>query len=446
MRIVVIGAGVMGLACAFDLLGDGHEVTVLEGAPVTGGLAGSFDFGGVRVEKFYHFICGQDQVYFRWLRRLGLGERLRWRRTAMGFYYGGQLHRFGDPVSLLRFPPLSLKDRLRYGFHVWSAKRLKDWTPLENVRARDWLLEGEGEEPYRIIWEPLLKDKFREQTDTISAAWIWSRIHRLASSRDGLYRERLGYVEGGSQVIVDALTRGVVERGGDLRLETPVEKIRIEDGLARFVQAAGNEIPADAVVSTAPLPILIRLADSFPGSYVQEAKRIDNIGVRCIILKLRRPLSSYFWINANGDDVPICGLVEYTNLNPAENFGGFSLVYSPHYAPSSHPEYRRADGDVLAETIESISRVVPGFDPGTVVDHRVFRAPYAQPVCPAGFSSLLAPIVTSAPNLIAADTSHLLPHDRSISDSLALSERLTDAVRKRLAWSNGHNRTPSPEG
>ena len=119
----------------------------------------------------------------------------------------------------------------------------------------------------------MLKDKFREQTDGISAAWIWSRIHRLASSRDGLYRERLGYVEGGSQVIVDALTRGVVERGGDLRLETPVEKIRIEDGLARFVQAAGNEIPADAVVSTAPLPILIRLADSFPGSYVQEAKR-----------------------------------------------------------------------------------------------------------------------------------------------------------------------------
>jgi protoporphyrinogen oxidase len=135
--------------------------------------------------------------------------------------------------------------------------------------------------------------------------------------------------------------------------------------------------------------------------------------------------------------VPICGLIEYTNLNPSESFGGFSLVYSPHYAPSSSAAYRRPDGEVFAETIESISRVVPGFDAESVVDHRVFRAPYAQPVCPAGFSSLLAPIVTSAPNLIAADTSHLMPHDRSISDSLGLSERLTDAVRRRLAGGNG---------
>jgi len=36
---------------------------------------------------------------------------------------------------------------------------------------------------------------------------------------------------------------------------------------------------------------------------------------------------------------------------------------------------------------------------------------------------------TAVPNLVAGDTSHLLPHDRSISDSLALAERLTAAMR-----------------
>jgi protoporphyrinogen oxidase len=81
LRIVIIGAGVMGLASALDLLEDGHDVTILEAAPVTGGLAGSFDFGGVAAEKFYHFICGADRVYFRWLARLGLESRLVWRRT-----------------------------------------------------------------------------------------------------------------------------------------------------------------------------------------------------------------------------------------------------------------------------------------------------------------------------------------------------------------------------
>ena len=101
MKIVVIGAEVMGLASAFDLLQDGHEVTVLETAPAPGGLAGSFDFDGTPAEKFYHFICGSDHVYFRWLRRLDLADRLRWRRTSMGMFYDGRLHPFGDPLSLL---------------------------------------------------------------------------------------------------------------------------------------------------------------------------------------------------------------------------------------------------------------------------------------------------------------------------------------------------------
>jgi protoporphyrinogen oxidase len=130
LKIVVIGAGIMGLASAFELAGDGHEVTVLETASIPGGLAGSFDFDGVRVEKFYHFICGADHVYFRWLRRLGLEDRLRWRRTSMAMFWDGRLQPFGDPMSLLRFAPLSMVDRLRYGVHVLSARRTNDWKAL----------------------------------------------------------------------------------------------------------------------------------------------------------------------------------------------------------------------------------------------------------------------------------------------------------------------------
>ncbi len=78
-----------------------------------------------------------------------------------------------------------------------------------------------------------------------------------------------------------------------------------------------------------------------------------------------------------------------------------------------------------------------GFDRATVVDYRVFREPFAQPVCPVGFTSRLAPLRTPVENLVAADTTHLLPHDRSISDSLALSERLVGALRESMALDSG---------
>ena len=154
--------------------------------------------------------------------------------------------------------------------------------------------------------------------------------------------------------------------------------------------------------------------------------------MRCIVLKMRKPLTPYFWINVN-DELPVCGLIEYTNLNPPEAFRGSTLLYSPLYVPASHPRYRDPDDEVVKETLDSIARIVPEFDRSTVLDYRVFREPFAQPVCPVGFTSRLAPLRTPISNLVAADTTHLLPHDRSISDSLALSHRLLGALREAMA-------------
>jgi protoporphyrinogen oxidase len=436
VRVLIAGAGVMGLAAALDLLEEGHQVEVFEAAERPGGLAGSFDFGSVRAEKFYHFLCGCDRVYFRWLDRLGLSKRLRWRRTGMAVFRDERLHAFGDPLSLLRFSPLSPSARLRYGLQVLSAKRRTDWKELENVRARDWLLEGAGEEAYRVVWEPLLRQKFADETDTISAAWIWSRIHRLASSRNRVFQEWLGFLEGGSDAFVEALVEAVSARGGRIHCASPIERLYFEDSRVLGARASGRDHSADAVVSTIPLSFLLRIAPDLPAGYRQQAVDLGNIGVRCIVLKMRKPLTPYFWINVN-DDLPVCGLIEYTNLNPPTSFGGQTLVYSPLYVPASHPRYRSPEDQVLEETLDGIARIVPGFDRATVADCRVFREPFAQPVCPVRFTSRLAPLRTPVRNLVAADTTHLLPHDRSISDSLALAQKLLGAFREAMAQPAG---------
>lgn len=45
MRIVVIGAGIVGASCALELLRDGHEVTVIEPAEAGGPQAASYGHG-----------------------------------------------------------------------------------------------------------------------------------------------------------------------------------------------------------------------------------------------------------------------------------------------------------------------------------------------------------------------------------------------------------------
>ena len=99
MRIVVVGAGAMGLAAAYHACKAGHAVTLVEAGPEPGGMAAHFDFGGLSLERYYHFVCKPDAPTFALMQELGIGDKMRWRSTSMGYFVGGRLHKWAT-----RFP------------------------------------------------------------------------------------------------------------------------------------------------------------------------------------------------------------------------------------------------------------------------------------------------------------------------------------------------------
>src|ERR1022692_3978923 len=102
-RVVVIGAGLSGLAASYDLVRAGCQVTLLEAASDFGGLASSFQVEGAAVERFYHFICRSDAHLMRLVGQLGLGSRLHWGSMRTAFFVNNKHYPFGTPVDLLRF-------------------------------------------------------------------------------------------------------------------------------------------------------------------------------------------------------------------------------------------------------------------------------------------------------------------------------------------------------
>ena len=105
-RVVVIGGGPAGLKAAHTAVKGGLAVTLLESAPILGGLASSFDVQGTRIERYYHFICKGDDHLRDTLAELGLRRPPPLARLADGVLRGRRALSVPDPAgaAALRAP------------------------------------------------------------------------------------------------------------------------------------------------------------------------------------------------------------------------------------------------------------------------------------------------------------------------------------------------------
>lgn len=429
VRIGIVGGGVAGLGCAYFLSQKGHQVSLFEEAPVLGGLAGCFDFDGLRVEKYHHFVCRDDSDLVDLLTRLGLHDELEWSPSRMKFFYRGKLYPFGTPWDLLRFRPLSFGARIRFGLNVALSRSAKSWERYESVTAREWLVSRVGEAAYEVIWEPLLRIKFGPYYDQISASWIWHRIHRVARSRTNVFaRERLGFLKRGTDVLLTALTDELRRDGVGLNTSAAVEAITVGPMGVTGIVVGGQHRPFDVVVSTAPLPILARLLPASAAAQIGDITGIEYIAVVCVILKLRQSVTDAFWVNVNDPQVPFNGFIEYTNLSPRVDAGRPHLLYVPFYLVPDHPRFAQRDDELVRECLAGLQIVRPDFHADWVLGVRVFRDRFAQAICTTNFAKRIPPVRSGVRGLLVTDSTQLYPSDRTISGMFRQARTVAELV------------------
>jgi protoporphyrinogen oxidase len=427
---VVIGAGPMGLVCALELLKRGEAVEIFEHDDRIGGMSASFDFDGLPIERFYHFICKTDEPMFALLRELGIADRLHWTDTKMGFFCDGRLYAWGTPQALLGFDKIGIIDKVRYALHVLYTKNIRDWRALDRIGAVSWLKKWLGDRVYRIMWQRLFDLKFYEFSDRLSAAWLGTRIKRVALSRRNLLHESLGYLDGGSEILLQRLRAEIEARGGIIHLRAPVERVLVTEGRVSGVLVAGQEQRVVRVISTVPIQYVPRLVPDLPGDFVAKIRAIENVPVVCVVLKLRERLTENFWMNICDETIDLPGVIEYSNLNPG---AGPAIVYAPFYMPKSHPKYARSNAEFVEEVLGYLPRLNSAFARDWVLATHCHRYDFAQPICPPGFYDMLPAMRTPVGGFFMADTSYYYPEDRSISESAEVGRRLAEAALNRDA-------------
>lgn len=404
------------MALARKYAADGHEVTVIEYADQVGGLATWATFEGFNWDRFYHVILPSDQNLIGFLKELGMEGDLEWSQTYTGFYVDKKLHSISSNVEFLKFPLLSFFSKIRLGFTMLYASRINAWKPLESVTCEAWLRKISGNENVEKLWKPLLLAKLGPSYKRVSAVFIWSYIKRMFSARDkSASAEYLGHVRGGYESIFNKIESDIISSCGRVLLKETVMRVSCDDD-GVYVHTPQRKLIFDEVVCTSPTNVLENIVDdelldvdrSMGQGLNKPRGLVEYLGVVCVVLVTRKPLTHYYVVNIADEAIPFTGLIGMSNVVDVKNTNGYHLTYLPRYLLSTDPDMEKTDGYFKETFLDGVKRMFPDFPMQDIVNTYVHRAVKVQPLQVLNYSSMVPSVSTNDPRLHVLNTSQFV--------------------------------------
>jgi protoporphyrinogen oxidase len=425
----IVGGGILGMTAAYRLAKEGVKVALYERSSDLGGLVGSFDFDGHRVDRFYHVILPTDDRVIGLAEELGLGDRFRFRPTAVGFYGNGRLFSMTSPKEFLRFPILRPWERARLAAFVARCQLIKSHEHLDDVPLLDWLRRMCGRGVVERLWAPLLDSKFDGRYDDLPATYIWARTKRMSKTRDAGGHEVMGWLEGGYQTLIEALAAKIRELGGEVHPSTVVDEIRGTGAGVTGLVVEGVYRPFDHVLCTLAPPVARQLMPEALVPHLPEDP-FRYLGVVCLLLRTRRSVSPYYHLNITDREIPLTTVVETTHVVDPEFVGG-SLLYVSKYVDPSHPDLGRDLAEIERDYLAHAMRMLPNLRREDVLASVVQRARLVEPVHLVGGESRI-PEMFPVTGLTLASTAHVYPEIVSGQAVSGVSERAVNGILGRL--------------
>ena len=356
--IAVLGAGPAGLAAAWRAAAAGHDVVVLERGGAVGGMAGSFDVAGLRVDHGSHRLHPASPppvlAALRGLLGADLQTRPRHGRIRLLDRWLAFPLRTGD---LLRHAPRRFAARAAFDAVTGPLRRPREDTFAEVVRAGlgPAVLEAFYGPYARKLWDAeaddLAGELARRRVSAASPADIARRLARGSRSGGGTFL----YPRRGFGSIPEALAEAAVAAGATVRLGAAVTGLaRHPDGAGWTVAVAGDA-PVDAahVWSTAPLPALVGMVDPpAPAAATAAASGLRHRALVLLYLVLDRPRWTEFDAHYfPGDDVLAARVSEPRNYRDDPGQPADRTVVCAEIACWVDDDVWSAPDDVLADRL-----------------------------------------------------------------------------------------------
>lgn len=428
ISIAIIGGGFTGLTAAYELSKNKKfKVTLFEKNKHLGGLASSFEINNVPLDKFYHHWFNNDKFALDLVHELGINDLLLPKNSNTGIYYANKKYRLSSPIDLLTLEPLSFINRIRLGLVTIYVRRIINWKKLESLTAFEWLNKICGNQVFNIIWKPLLIGKFGVYAQKISAVWIWNKLKLRGGSRDKNGKEKLLYIKGGFKSLFDKISSQIIKKNGKISLKSEV--IRLEpNGNKWSVNFNKKKINFDLVLVTSHLPQYSDIISGFASkSYLKSLSKISYLGNMCLILSLKKSLSSTYWLNINDPEFPFVGIIEHTNLEESNTYGTH-IVYLSKYIDVKDKLYRLDKSEFLEYSILYIKKIFPEFNKDWIVNSFLWKENYSQPIVSKNYEKIIPKYITPYKNLFLCTMAQIYPEDRGTNYAIREGKKIAKII------------------
>jgi oxygen-dependent protoporphyrinogen oxidase len=306
-HVVVIGAGIAGLAAAHRLLARGSAVTVLEASDRVGGKLLPGEIAGARVDLGAESLLARRPEAVALARETGLADSLRppatatasiWTRGALRPMPKG--HVMGVPGTASALAGVLSDEGLR---RIEADADLPRTETGDDVAVGEFVAARLGREVVDRLVEPLLGGVYAGDAYRISMRSAVPQLFQAAQEHTSL-TEAVRHIQaraaaaqqtgpvfmgiaGGVGRLPLAVADSVRARGGEILTGTPVTGLRREAEGWR-VTAAGRVLHADAVVVAVPAPAAAALLRAEAPAAAAELTAVEYASMALITLAYRR--------------------------------------------------------------------------------------------------------------------------------------------------------------
>lgn len=369
---VILGAGIAGISAAYHLKQKGENSVIFEKDNDWGGLCGFFEIDGFRFDRFVHFTFAKDEK----IAELFAKSSPLYAHPPVSYnYWRGCWLKHPAQNNLA---PLPIEEKVKIIDSFVNRPRkdvaeISDYAEWLRVQYGDYFAENFPFAYTRKYWGVEAK--------RLETKWVGNRLHvsplpevlrgAFAEQQENFYYTKfMNYPKkGGFRSIMNECRKGL-----DIRLNK--KAVRIDTAAKQVEFADGTVEKYDNLISSLPLPEIIKMISNVPENVQNAAKQLRWTCGYQVSLGFKRPdLAKYLWFYIYDEDVPPARVYS-PNLKSPDNApkGCSSLQAEVFFANDA----KIADKDeILRQTVSKLKEICQFKDSDVVVKDIRFE-PYAN--------------------------------------------------------------------